>query len=61
MEHDIYTVKRIFSKDINAVKQMNINEATLYGIMMGPDNRPYWTTNKVVSYGRKRNGAYKYQ
>jgi hypothetical protein len=45
----IFTGEAIFSKDINAIKQVNINEADPAGIMMGPDNRPYWTTNKVIS------------
>jgi hypothetical protein len=45
----IFTGEAIFSKDINAVKQVNINEADPTGIMMGPDNRPYWTTSKVNS------------
>jgi len=45
----IFTLEGIFSKDINAIRQINLNEAAPTGIMMGPDNRPYWTTNKVVS------------
>jgi hypothetical protein len=45
----IFTGEAIFSKDINALRQVNINEAAPEGLMMGPDNRPYWTTNKVVS------------
>jgi hypothetical protein len=45
----IFTFEAIYSKDINAVKQININEAAPAGTMLGPDNRPYWTTNKVVS------------
>jgi hypothetical protein len=45
----IFTGEAIFSKDINAIKQVNINEADPTGIMMGPDNRPYWTTSKVNS------------
>ena len=45
----IFTGEAIFSKDINAIKQLNINEADPAGVMMGPDNRQYWTTNKVVS------------
>ena len=44
----IFTVEGIFSKDINAIKQININEADPEGIMMGNDDRPYWTTSKVV-------------
>jgi hypothetical protein len=45
----IFTGEAIFSKDINAVRQVNINESDPAGVMMGPDNRQYWTTNKVVS------------
>jgi len=45
----IFTFEAIYSKDIRAVKQVNINEAAPAGTMLGPDNRPYWTTNKVVS------------
>jgi hypothetical protein len=45
----IFTGEAIFSKDINAIRQVNINEAAPTGIMMGPDNRPYWTNRKVVS------------
>jgi hypothetical protein len=45
----VFTFEAIYSKDIRAVKQININEAAPAGTMLGPDNRPYWTTNKVVS------------
>jgi hypothetical protein len=45
----IFTGEAIFSKDINAIKQVNVNEAAPAGTMAGPDNRPYWTTTKVVS------------
>ena len=45
----IFTGEAIFSKDINAVRQVNINEADPEGLMMGPDNRPYWVNRKVVS------------
>lgn len=45
----IFTFEGIFSKDINAIRQINLNEAAPAGIMMGPDNRLYWTSNKVVS------------
>jgi hypothetical protein len=45
----IFTGEAIFSKDLNAIKQVNINESAPAGVMMGPDNRQYWTTNKVVS------------
>ncbi len=39
----IFTAEAIFSKDLNAVKQVNINESAPTGNMIGPDNRPYWT------------------
>jgi hypothetical protein len=58
VEHDIYT-RSILSKDINAIGQINLNEAAPAD-NDGSDNRPYWTTNKVVSRLGKRNGAYKY-
>jgi len=47
----IFTAEAIVSKDINAVKQENINLAAPAGKMTGPDNRIYWltTANKVVS------------
>ncbi len=45
----VFTGEAIFSKDINAIKQVNINEAEPAGTMYGPDNRPFWTTNKVLS------------
>jgi len=45
----ILTGEAIFSKDVNAIRQVNINEATPEGLMMGPDNRPYWTNRKVIS------------
>lgn len=38
----IFTGEVMYSKDINAVKQVNINEAAPSGYMTGPDNRPYW-------------------
>jgi hypothetical protein len=45
----VFTGEAIFSKDINAIRQVNVNEAAPAGKMTGPDTRPYWTTNKVVS------------
>ena len=45
----IFTGEAIFSKDINAIRQVNINELAPAGKMTGPDSRPYWTTNKVVT------------
>ncbi|MGB8489726.1 MAG: carboxypeptidase regulatory-like domain-containing protein [Bacteroidales bacterium] len=43
----IFTGEVMFSKDINAVRQVNINEAAPAGTMAGSDNRPYWTNSKV--------------
>jgi hypothetical protein len=48
----IFTGEAIFSKDVNAVQQFNINEASYTGNMTGADSRPYWTSStaaKVVS------------
>ncbi|MDY0098589.1 MAG: carboxypeptidase regulatory-like domain-containing protein [Bacteroidales bacterium] len=45
----IFTGEAMFSKDINAVKQINLNLADPTGIMQGTDSRPYWTTSKVIS------------
>ncbi len=45
----VFTGEVIYSKDINAIKQLNINEAAPAGIMAGVDGRPYWTNTKVVS------------
>jgi hypothetical protein len=44
----IFTGEAIFSKDINAIKQINVNEAAPAGAMAGPDNRPYWTNKTVI-------------
>lgn len=40
----VFTGEALFGKDINAVQQVNINEAAANGTMIGPDNRPFWTT-----------------
>lgn len=45
----IFTGEAVFSKDINAIRQVNINESAPAGNMLGNDKRPFWTTNKVVS------------
>lgn len=44
----IFTGEAIFSKDINAIQQININEAPFTGIFTGPDSRPYWRPNTPV-------------
>ncbi len=45
----VFTGEAIYSKDINAVQQINVNLANPVARMIGPDKREYWTTaNKVV-------------
>jgi hypothetical protein len=44
----VFTGEAIFSKDINAVMQQNINEAPYSGVLAGPDNRPFWTNSTVA-------------
>lgn len=44
----VFTGEAIFSKDINAVQQININEAPYTGTMAGPDNRPYWSSSNAA-------------
>jgi hypothetical protein len=44
----IFTGEAIFSKDINAVVQMNINEAAYTGTLFGPDNRPFWASSTAA-------------
>jgi hypothetical protein len=43
----VLTVEGIYSKDINAVMQKNINLPHTTAKLSGPDNRPYWSTNRV--------------
>lgn len=38
----VFTGEFIYGKDINAVKQVNVNERPANGEMVGPDNRPFW-------------------
>jgi len=48
----IFTAEAMYSKDINAVQQININLANPTGTLAGPDNRIFWsnsTAAKVVS------------
>ncbi len=47
----VFTGEVMFSKDINGVRQENINQTAPTDNMAGPDNRLYWltTANKVVS------------
>ena len=44
----VFTGEAIYSKDINAITQFNINEAPPTGTMAGPDNRPFWTSSTVA-------------
>ena len=44
----VFTAEGIFSKDINAVVQQNINEAPYTGSMTGPDSRPFWTSSTIA-------------
>ena len=44
----VFTAEAIYSKDINAVIQQNINEAPYTGTLAGPDNRPFWTSSTVA-------------
>ena len=55
----IFTAEGIFSKDINAVIQKNINEAPYTGDMLGADTRPYWrpsTSSPAYNYTRVEQG-----
>ena len=48
----IFTLEGMYSKDINAVQQVNINLADPTGTLFGPDNRLIWSSStaaKVVS------------
>lgn len=44
----IFTGEAIFSKDVNAVKQVNINESAPTGNMIGPDTRQYWSSSTAA-------------
>ncbi len=41
----VFTGEALFGKDINAIKQINMNEADPSGNMVGSDNRPYWASS----------------
>ncbi len=45
----VLTLEEIFTKDINAVMQKNINMEYAAGYYAGADRRPYWTTQKINS------------
>ena len=43
----VFTLEEIFTKDINAVMQKNINMQYAAGYYSGADMRPYWTAKKI--------------
>lgn len=45
----VLTLEALFSKDINAVMQRNVNMLLPDSAIVGSDNRPYWTKNKINS------------
>lgn len=45
----VLTLEEIFTKDIHAVMQKNINLEFPAGYYSGLDNRPYWTNTKINS------------
>jgi hypothetical protein len=45
----IFTGEALFTKDINAVTQVNANEPVPTGTMAGADNRPVWVNRKINS------------
>lgn len=44
----VFTGEAIFSKDINAIRQININQNGFTGYMAGPDRRPFWATSTLA-------------
>ena len=44
----ILTLEALYSKDINAVMQRNVNMPLPDKTITGADNRPYWSTNRVI-------------
>jgi hypothetical protein len=53
----IFTGEAIYSKDINAITQVNINEAAPTGTMTGPDNRIYWASSSASKINNGLNGT----
>ncbi len=45
----ILTLEALFTKDINAVVQQNVNLPAANRVFSGPDKRGYWVGNKVLS------------
>ena len=44
----VLTLEALFSKDINAIVQQNMNLPEPDAVFSGPDNRPRWTNKRVV-------------
>jgi len=44
----VFTGEAIYSKDINAVQQININLAEPTGVLAGADNRIYWASSTAA-------------
>ncbi len=53
----IFTAEAIYSKDINAITQFNINEAAPTGVMAGSDGRPFWTNSTAAKINNGQNGT----
>jgi len=53
----VFTGEAIFGKDINAIRQANINEAPFNAEMTGPDKRAYWTSTTARKYESTVNTA----
>ena len=45
----ILTLEALFSKDVNAVVQQNMNHPAADGVFSGTDGRPRWSNNRVIS------------
>ncbi len=45
----VLTMEALFTKDINAVVQKNVNLPAANRVFSGPDKRGYWVGNKVIS------------
>ena len=45
----VFTVEEIYTKDINAIMQKNVNLDYPAGYYSGSDNRPYWSNKKINS------------
>jgi hypothetical protein len=44
----VFTGEAMYSKDVNAVQQININLADYTGTLAGPDNRGYWSSTNAA-------------